>query len=79
MSTKEILEAIGSKKVLFGIKEAVKNKKKLKSVFVSKDARDETVEKLESEKIEFAVLKSKEDISKELNLDFESEVYSILK
>lgn len=79
MSVKEIGEAIEKKKVLFGIKEAVKNKKKIKSVFVSKDAREETVEKLESEKIEFAVLKSKEDISKELNLHFESEVYSILK
>ena len=38
---------------------------------------DETVEKLEAAKVEFDVLKSKADIAKELNLDFECEVFSL--
>jgi len=76
MSLKEIKEGIENKLVLFGIRQALKNKK-LKQVFIAKDTRDETVEKLESAKIEFDVLKSKSDIAKELNLDFECEVFSI--
>ena len=76
MSIKEIKEAMDDENVLFGVRQALKNKK-LKQVFISKDTRDETVEKLESAKVEFAVLKSKEDIAKELNLDFECEVFSI--
>ncbi len=76
MSIKEIKEAMEKGNVLFGVRQALKNKK-LKQVFISKDTRDETVEKLEAAKIEFDVLKSKADISKELNLDFECEVFSI--
>ncbi len=76
MSIKEIKEAMEKGNVLFGIRQALKNKK-LKQVFISKDTRDGTVEKLEAAKIEFDVLKSKADISKELNLDFECEVFSI--
>ena len=75
MSIKEIKEAIEEKKVYFGIRQAVKNKKKLKNVFIAKDTRDSVVDKLEEEKIEFIVLKSKSELAKELNLDFESEVY----
>jgi hypothetical protein len=33
---------------------------------------------LESKDIEFTVLKSKEDMAKELNLGFETEVYTLL-
>ena len=77
MSVKEILEAMEEGKVLFGLNQAVKHAKKVKSVFICKDTRDETVEKLESSGIEFVVLKSKEDMTKELGLDFECEVFSI--
>ena len=76
MSVKEIKEAMENGDVLFGVRQALKNKK-LKQVFISKDTRDGTVEKLEAAKIEFDVLKSKADLSKELNLDFECEVFSI--
>lgn len=76
MSLKEIKEGIKNRSVFFGIRQTLKNKK-LKQVFIAKDTRDETVEKLESAKIEFDVLKSKADIAKELNLDFECEVFSI--
>ena len=52
---------------------------KISGVFICKDTRDETVEKLEAGKVEFDVLKSKEDVAKELNLDFECEVFSVRK
>ena len=77
MSVKEISEAIESGNVLFGVKQALKVGKKLKNVFIAKDTRDETVEKLEIAKIEFIVLKSKADLAKELNLDFECEVFCL--
>ena len=77
MSVKEIEEAIQNKNVLFGIKQALKGGKKLKNVFITKDARDETVEKLDAAGIEFDVLKTKADLAKELNLDFACEVFSI--
>jgi len=77
MSVKEIKEAMSKGKVSFGLRQVLKGGKKLKGVFICKDTRDETVEKLESAKIEFDVLKSKEDVAKELNLDFECEVFSI--
>lgn len=64
-------------RVYFGIRQALKNAKKLKSVFLSKDARDSTAEKLDSANIEFTVLKSKDEMAKELNLDFECEVFSL--
>jgi len=79
MSVKEISEAIESGKVLFGIKQALKGGKKLKNVFIAKDTRDETVEKLDAAGIEFDVLKTKAELAKELNLDFACEVFSILK
>ncbi|MFH1452024.1 MAG: hypothetical protein ABIF88_02530 [archaeon] len=78
MGIKEIKEAMEKGKVYFGIRQALKNPKKLKSVFIAKDARDLVVEKLEGVGIEFVVLKSKADIAKELNLDFECEVISII-
>jgi ribosomal protein L7Ae-like RNA K-turn-binding protein len=79
MSLKEIKEAIEKESIYFGIRQAIKHKKEIGSVFISKDARESTVAKLEAAEIEFTVLKSKEEISKNLNLDFESEVFSIKK
>ncbi|MCK5449593.1 hypothetical protein KAI32_01895 [Candidatus Pacearchaeota archaeon] len=77
MSVKEIKEAIGQGKVYFGIRQALKHVKNLSNVFIAKDTRDETVEMLDASGVEFIVLKFKEDLSKELNLDFECEVFSI--
>ena len=77
MSVKEIKEAMEKGGVYLGIRQALKNSKKLKNVFIAKDARDETVEKLEAAKIEFVVLKPKADLARELNLDFECEVFSL--
>jgi ribosomal protein L7Ae-like RNA K-turn-binding protein len=77
MSIKEIKEAIEDKKVIYGINQTLRKGKKLKHVFIAKDSRDSTVEKLDAAGIEFDVLKSKSDLAKELNLDFYTEVISI--
>lgn len=77
MSVKEIKEAMEENKVVFGVNQALKIGKNLKNVFIAKDTRDSTVEKLEEARIPFDVLKSKSDLARELNLDFESEVFSI--
>ena len=77
MSVKVIKEAMKNNNVFFGIRQAIKNKKKVKMIFIAKDTRDETVEKLEDAKIEFDVLKPKTELAKELNLDFECEVFSL--
>lgn len=78
MSVKEIKEAMEKGKVLFGIKQAIKNSKKISSVFVAKDVREDVIDKLEKAGIEFIVLKSKGDLRKELNLDFSCEVFSVI-
>ena len=77
MSVKEITEAMASGNVCFGIRQCLKAGKKSNGVFIAKDTREETVEKLEDAKIEFIVLKSKADLAKELNLDFECEVFCL--
>jgi ribosomal protein L7Ae-like RNA K-turn-binding protein len=79
MSVKEIKTAMLSGNVLFGIRQALKNARKGDNVFIVRDSRDETVEKLESAGIEFIVLKSKAEMAKELNLDFGCEVFSLKK
>lgn len=77
MSTAEIKQAIEKNKVRFGIKQALK-KPKPKKTFITKDARPETIEKLEKAKIKFEILKAaKSETAKELNLDFECEVFSL--
>jgi ribosomal protein L7Ae-like RNA K-turn-binding protein len=83
MSLRDLQEALKNDNVSFGVKEVLKaaKTKKLKKtskVFVSRDCRDETIEKLESANVEFEVLKNKEEIAKYLGIDFESEVYLIL-
>ncbi len=79
MSVKELLEGIEVKKVLFGVKQALKVGKKAKNIFIAKDTRDKTVERLDKAELEFDVLKSKEELTKELNLDFECEVFCLVK
>jgi len=76
-SIKELREGVEEGRVVFGIKQALKLSKEVKHVFIAKDTRDESVEKLENAGIEFDVLKSKADLTKELNLDFECEVFSL--
>jgi ribosomal protein L7Ae-like RNA K-turn-binding protein len=79
MSLKDLKEAFKEKKAGFGLKQVLKIKKGKKKirVFVAKDARNETLNKLQENNINFEFLKTKKEISKELGLDFESEVYLI--
>ena len=82
MSIGEIKQAKENGKIVFGIRQVLKEKKKSKKkklkVFVSNDAREETVEKLDVVGVEFEVLKQdKQEIAKELGLNFESEVYLV--
>ena len=79
MSLKDLKEAIDEKKARFGIRQALRlgeGKKKVR-VFVAKDARDETLNKLQEKDVNFEFLKTKKEVSKELGLDFESEVFLI--
>jgi len=82
MSLRDLVEADKKGKVSFGVKQVLKlaKAKKLKKsarVFISRDARDETVKMLEDAGVEFEVLKNKKEISKEMGADFDSEVYLI--
>lgn len=77
MSVKELKDAAQEGKVFFGIRQAIRQGKNGGSVFICRDSRDLTIEKLEKEGIEFVVLKNKDIIAKELNLDFECEVFCI--
>ena len=79
MSLKELKTAFEEKKLSFGIRQIVKNSKSKKKgkVFVAKDARNETIDILSNLGINFEFSKTKKEISKELGLDFESEVFLI--
>lgn len=79
MSLKDLKEAAEKDKVTFGLKQALKNsksKKKIK-VYVVSDVRQEVFKKLEEKGIDFERIKSRQDVQKELGLDFECEVFSI--
>ncbi len=82
MSVKELAEAEKEGKLSYGIQEVLKlaKKKKMKKssrVFVCRDTREETLKKLEIAGVEFEVLKNKSDVSRELALGFDSEVFLI--
>ena len=79
MTLKELKESVEKGNVLFGIKQALKNSKNIGDVFIAKDTRPETVSMLEASKIEFSVLKPKLELRKELEIDFDCEVFSIGK
>jgi ribosomal protein L7Ae-like RNA K-turn-binding protein len=81
MSIKEISEAIEKEHIIFGLKETLKTIKKSKGkklkVFVTSDAREETIKKLQENKIDFLKVKSTVDVTKELSLGFECEVFLV--
>ncbi len=82
MSIKELSEAKKANKISYGIKEVLRLAKKKKlgknsRVFVCRDTRQETLKQLETASVEFEVLKNKKDVSRELELDFDSEVFLI--
>lgn len=77
MSLKDIKEGIENNKVLFGFKQTLKvfKPKKGMRVFVAKDARPEVFERLQKMGMEPEFLRTKQEIIKELNLDFECETF----
>jgi hypothetical protein len=78
MTIKDIKDAMGKKKVIFGLRESLKNAKgKNPEVYIVTDAREETLKKLKEKGIEAEPLKRKVDVAKELNLNFECEVFLI--
>ncbi len=82
MSLRDLVEANKKENVLFGIKKVLKlaKAKKIKKtsrVFVARDTREETIKQLEDAGVEFEVLKNKVDISREMGIDFDSEVFLI--
>lgn len=80
MSIKDLKEGIEKKNILFGVKQALRSSKgrKKPKVFVVKGIREDTVKKLEEAKVKVEKLnKTKEEVTKELNLDFESEVFTL--
>jgi ribosomal protein L7Ae-like RNA K-turn-binding protein len=82
MSIREIEDSLKENKVVFGLKSLFKHMKskkdKPKRVFVAKDTRHETLARLKNEKIEYDVLKRKEDMARDLKLNFHSEVIFLL-
>lgn len=81
MSLKDIGEAYKLGNVRFGLKSVLKSSKSKKKkdfkVFVAKNARLSTLETLQNNSINFEFTKTKEEVSKELDIGFESEVYLI--
>ncbi|MEI7718525.1 MAG: ribosomal L7Ae/L30e/S12e/Gadd45 family protein [archaeon] len=82
MSLRDLVEADKKGNVVFGIKQVLKlaRAKKLKKasrVFVARDTREETIKQLEDAGVEFEVLKNKVDITREMGIDFDSEVFLI--
>ncbi|MBP7708063.1 hypothetical protein KA107_00120 [Candidatus Pacearchaeota archaeon] len=82
MTLKDLVEAKKANKISYGINVVLKLAKKKKlgknsRVFVCRDTREETLKELETAGVEFEVLKNKKDISRELELDFDSEVFLI--
>lgn len=76
----ELKKFVDAGKVLFGIKQSVKNSGKIKRVYLPNDAREETIRTLKEKKIEFDFLDiPKKEVSQKLDLDFLCEVFSLRK
>ena len=76
----DIKKRIETGKVLFGIKQTLKNIKNVEKVYVPTDCREEILKmlynnKLEVKKTEF----SKTDMASKLELDFQCEVFAFRK
>ena len=76
----ELKKGIESGKVLYGIKQSVKNSKKLNKAFVAADCRDDIIFLLEDNKMDIEFLDfSKEELTTKLELDFKCEVFGLKK
>ena len=76
----ELKKGIEGGKVIFGVKQMIKNSKNLDLVFVPSDVRQETLNILEKNKMDFDFLDvSREEAAQKLELDFLCEVFSLRK
>ena len=76
----EIKEGIKTDKIVFGVKQTLKNSKSLNKVIVSSDCREEIIQLLNKNKLDVEVLDvGKDDIAIALEMDFKSEVFGLRK
>ena len=76
--TVELEKAIASKKILFGIKQTLKNVSKINKAYVSLDSRDQIKTLLKMNKIGIEIINlNKRELTARLGLDFECEVFGL--
>ena len=76
----ELKKSIGAGKVLFGVKQSLKNSKTLDKALVPEDCRDDVINMLEENGVDVEFIEfSKEDLASKLELDFKCEVFGIKK
>lgn len=80
MGIKTIKDGMEKGSVCFGVKQALKNlgKKKSVTIFVVKDISDRNLNLLEEKEAELEFLKTRDEVAKELGLDFKCEVFSVI-
>ena len=76
----EIRDAIKEEKVVFGVKQSLKNAKDLNKVILAVDCRDQIKQLMRVNKVKFEILDfSKEEIASRLGLDFQCEIFGLRK
>ncbi len=76
----DLKKFIHENKVIFGIRQNMKNSKKIDKVFVPIDAREETIEALKGKNIAIDFVDMpKQEISDKLELNFFCEVFGVKK
>ena len=74
----ELREFIDEEKVLFGMRQCLKNDKKLSQIFVALDTRPEMLSKLNEKKFKVEQIEqSKREIAEKLELGFLCEVFGL--
>lgn len=74
----ELQKHIDSEMVLFGLRESLKNSKKISKLFVAKDARQNIMRQLNEKNMDVEVLSlNKRELNDKLALGFECEVFGI--
>lgn len=76
----ELKKSIEADKAFFGIRECVKNVKKLDRIVVCSDVRDSTMSLLRKHKMEVEILDiNKKELADKLEIDFLCEVFGVKK
>lgn len=76
----ELKRGIEEGKILFGIRQVLKNSKRLNKIIVADDCRKETLSLLDKCNLDIELSGfGKEDIANKLELDFKCEVFGLKK